>query len=143
MSMSNAMAYTVPSGLNSSGSPVRTGLDLNPPTVADVIDLLRPRAKLAVHHLLRNLLHLPIPPLDAGHVVLHHLSPALAEVLGQRLLDARIHLLVGHVRVPGIRGQPQERPEEHDPLHPHLEVWLAGHLAGDVDHVAEVDAGLL
>src|SRR5438874_1650140 len=100
--MSKAIAYTVASGLKSSGSPVRIGLVRSSPTVAVAIGLSIQKRSSAVHYIQWYLLHLPIPPLDAHHVVLHHLRAAFAEVLSERLFDARINLLVRHVRVLGV-----------------------------------------
>ena len=70
-------------------------------------------------------------------------SPRLPKYFRRAFSTPGVHLLVGHVRVLRVRRQPQERPEQHDALHAHLQVGLAGHLAGDADHVAVVHAGLL
>ena len=48
----------------------------------------------SVNHFPRNLLHLAVPALHAVEIVLHDLLAALAEVLPQRLLHARVHRLV-------------------------------------------------
>src|SRR3954470_17332335 len=90
-----------------------------------------------------DLLDLAISALDAGEVVLDDLLPALAEVLAERLLHALVDLLVGHAALGGVGGELEEGAEQDDALHAHLEVGDGSDLAGDLDHVGEVDAEVL
>ena len=86
---------------------------------------------------------LAIPALDAGEVVLNDAVAPLAEILAQRLFHARVDLLVVHLAVRRVGRELEKRPEQNDTLHAHLEVGHRRHLAGDLDHVGEIDAQLL
>jgi hypothetical protein len=75
----------------------------------------------------------------ASQVIKHDLVAALAKILPQCLLHSAKHLLVGHLRLARIGRQLEERAQQHDALHAHLQVGLAGHLAGDLHHIDVVE----
>src|SRR5262245_28550302 len=100
-------------------------------------------AGLPADHAARNLPQVIIAAFDAVEVVLDDAVTALAEVLAQGLLDAGVNLVVIHLGVLGVGRELEERAQEDDALHAHLQVSLGGHLAGNVHHVAVEDADLL
>src|SRR4051794_19849099 len=114
-----------PRCMASSAPVLRTGAKRGPLLFVDEID--------------RYFLGFAVAAADAGEIVLDDLVAALAEVFAQRLLDAGVDLLVGHLPFPRIRGELEKGAEEDDALHAHLQVGLRRDLAGDRNHVAVED----